>query len=127
MMFKKSAILFLAMLYLGTVSGFALNLHYCFNHLSSIRIDAPAKECSKRTGERKMSCCKDKRIDVKVKDAHQSALSVFSGKIYAAILPRLYRQDPTSLPTGFATAGTSYRGPPLSPVSAYLKNCNFRI
>ena len=126
-MIKKSAILLLAMLYLGTVSGFALNLHFCFNRLSSIRIDAPAKECSEGAGARKMSCCKDKRIDVKVKDAHQSALSVFSGKVYAVILPRLHHFDFAFPPTRSLFAETPHRGPPLTQVSAYLKNCNLRI
>ena len=114
-------------LYTITVSGFALNLHYCFDRLASIRIDAPAKECGK-PGAKKMTCCKDKHFVVKVKDAHQNTSFLFSGKIFAAVLPRLCFSEFTLATQEASLNQPNYRGPPLSPpVSAYLLNRNFRI
>ncbi len=51
------------MLYVVTVSGFALNMHYCFNRLRSVQIDAPANTCTKLLASSKMKCCKDRHIE----------------------------------------------------------------
>jgi hypothetical protein len=127
-MLKRSATIFLLVLYTITVSGFALNLHYCFNQLASVQIDAPAKGCVNGPETRKMNCCKDKHFVVKVKDAHQNSSSLFSAKVFVALLPKPALPDFTIAAEEAALAQSAYRGPPLSPpVSAYLMNCNIRI
>jgi len=72
-MIKRLGVCILALLYFITATGFAVNLHYCCNTLASVNIDGPAKSCGALMG--KMKCCKDKHIEVKVKDVHQSQTS----------------------------------------------------
>jgi hypothetical protein len=115
------------MLYVITVSGFALNLHYCFNRLASVKIDAPAS-CVKGLETSKMKCCKDRHFEVKVKDAHQNSAASFLAKIFSFDLPKLpFAAFSFSVQNNF-TERLSERGPPPSPdVPVFLKNCIFRI
>jgi hypothetical protein len=115
------------MLYVVTVSGFALNLHYCFNRLASVKIDAPAS-CGKGLETSKMKCCKDRHVDVKVKDAHQNSSASFLGKIFAFdLLKPLFADFSFALQNRFIES-LSDRGPPRSPdVPIFLKNNIFRI
>ena len=117
----------LMMLYIFTVSGFGLNFHYCFNRLASVKIDAPAS-CVKNESS-KMKCCKDRHIEIKVKDAHsQPGSPVFFGKFFSLGLPVAVLADFSfSLPNP-STERLLDRGPPRTPVAPiFLKNCTFRI
>jgi hypothetical protein len=117
----------LMMLYVVTVSGFALNLHYCFNRLASVKIDAPASCVKNESG--KMKCCKDRHIEIKVKDAHsQPGSPLFFGKFFSLGLPVAVLADFSfSLPNR-PTERLLDRGPPRTPVAPiFLKNCTFRI
>jgi len=127
-MLKRSAAILLVVLYTITASGFALNLHYCFNRLASVQINAPAKSCVSGLEGRKMACCKDKHIEVKVKDAHQSASWFFSGKIFIGLSPKPEIPDFKTIIKAVFLPQLAYRGPPLLlPVSAYLVYRNIRI
>lgn len=127
-MLKRSAALVLVFLYLGTVSGFALNLHYCFNHLSSVNIDAPPKACAKGISTAKMKCCSDKRIEVKVKDSHQATKSSIL-KIFNERLLFIFVDGGIFGFTPIHAAPVTYRGPPgaLCKAPIYLTNRIFRI
>jgi hypothetical protein len=128
-MLKKSVAITLMMLYVVTVSGFALNMHYCFNQLRSVKIDAPANSCAKLLASSKMKCCKDRHIEIKVKDAHHQAGSpTFWGKFFFLGLPVVTFADFSLSPQNPLTERLQDRGPPLSPgTPIFLKNCNFRI
>ena len=128
-MLKRSVVIVLMMLYVVTVSGFALNLHYCFNHLTSVQIDAPVKTCAKGLAISKMKCCKDKHIEVKVKDAHHAGSGSILSKIFNEDLPLiLFGNIFFNLPVT-STAVVVYRGPPdaLHSAPIFLQNCTFRI
>lgn len=119
----------LLLLYISTVSGFALNLHYCFNHLTSVQIDAPVKTCTNGFATGKMKCCQDKHIEVKVKDAHQAGSGSILSKIFNEDLPLiLFGNIFFTLPVNYITA-VVYRGPAdaLHPAPVFLQNCAFRI
>jgi hypothetical protein len=128
-MLKRSVAILLVMLYVSTVSGFALNLHYCFNRLSSVRIDAPSKACTKSVAACKMKCCKDKHIDIKVKDAHQTGAKSPITRIFNGDLAFILLGDISFKIPGNSIAIVSYRGPPdgLHKSPLFLKNCTFRI
>lgn len=87
-MLKRSVTIVLVMLYLTTVSGFALNLHYCFNRPASAKVkaDAPANSCVKLQSS-KMKCCKDQKIEIKVKDAHQNNSPLHWSKFFPIATP----------------------------------------
>jgi hypothetical protein len=125
-MFKRISVLTLLLLYFVTSSGFALNLHYCGKTLASVKIDAPAKKCSPV----KMKCCRDKHVEVKVKDAHKvQASSSLLSKLFYVDLPKLPFEDYLFPQQQAASDTLATRGPPdkgsITPV--YLKNCTFRI
>jgi hypothetical protein len=87
-MLKRSGAMLLAVLYTVTVLGFALNLHFCGNKVSSIKVNAQAKGCRQVVKACNMKCCKDKHVDVKVKDAHQAESTSFLSKVFAFELPK---------------------------------------
>jgi hypothetical protein len=128
-MLKKSGAIVLTVLYLITVTGFALNLHYCGKLLTAVKIDAPAKGCNDPMAG-KMKCCKDKQLLVKVKDAHQTSPSSVLGKVFSFQLSHVpfmgitFNMPATTIATGFD------RGPPdplLGNTPIFIKNCTFRI
>jgi hypothetical protein len=126
-MLKRSVIIVLAVLYLTTVSGFALNLHYCFNQLASVKIDAPANSCAKLQGS-KMKCCKDQKIEIKVKDAHQNNSPLHWSKFFPIALPASAFIIFTPAVQSPVVVNVTDRGPPKRPgIPLFLQNCIFRI
>ena len=128
-MFKRSGTIVLTVLYLITVTGFALNLHYCGKLLTAVKIDAPAKGCSDPMAH-KMKCCKDKQLVVKVKDAHQTEPASVLGKLFGFELAKLPFASVTfNAPEKIITPAFD-RGPPdplLGNDPLYIKNCTFLI
>ncbi len=128
-MIKKSGALLLIMLYLITVTGFALNLHYCLSNIYSVKIDAPAKNCG-IMASCKMKCCHDKRFEIKVKDAHQSGSTPFSSRLFNLTTPSLPFAYISLSAKQFIVENKINKDPPEPPVDnifTFLKNCNFRI
>jgi len=127
-MLKKSAAILLLLMYVSTVSGFAMDLHYCFNRLSSVQINPPAKTCPKVLATSKMKCSQDKHIEVKVKDAHHSSSGSILTKIFNEDLPLILAGNIFfNLPANFL-AVIAYRGPPPIPdIALFLKHRTFRI
>ncbi len=126
-MLKRSVIIVLAMLYLTTVSGFALNLHYCFNRLASVKVDAKANPCAKLQSS-KMKCCKDQKIEIKVKDAHQNNSPLHWSKFFPIALPVSAFVIFTPAVQNLVVVNVTERGPPKAPgIPLFLKNCIFRI
>ncbi len=128
-MIKKSAIIALTLLYTITVCGFTLNFHYCFNRLASFKIEAPASSCTKNLLACKMKCCKDKAVDIKVKDAHQTGIVSPLINLFAVTLPKSYLPDFSLLFGKMQSITIADRAPPRLYCSApiFLKNQNFRI
>jgi len=127
-MIKRSAVIVLTLLYLVTTVGFALNLHYCFNRVTSVNFDTPAKSCGMAI--RELKCCKKKHLVVKVSDAHQGK------SLTAALSLPMVKLAPFGLPNFFLCARQSLAeanfrvnspDPPPGNVISYLKNCVFRI
>jgi hypothetical protein len=127
-MLKRSGTLLLTTLYLVTALGFALNLHYCFNTLSSVKFDAPSKACSSHAAA-KMKCCTDKLVDVKIKDAHQGEAASFLLKAYNFQLPGLHFGNFLSAQKASSKKLFNRIIPenPLDHILSFLKNCIFRI
>lgn len=129
-MIKRSGALLLSLLYIITVAGFALNLHYCGNHVADVKINAPAKACAQPMAKSKMNCCKDAKFEVKVKDDHQAQQTSFLAKVFAFELPKLAFED-LFLPVQQALLGRFFDRPPpdqpLEGISVFLRNCIFRI
>ena len=65
--------------YLITVIGLAVNMHFCGGKLSSVNlIESPKCPSCKTDGKmaKTHDCCKDKSVEVKIKDNHHAALKL---------------------------------------------------
>jgi hypothetical protein len=121
--------LFMVLLYTITASGFALNLHYCGDHVAAVQINAPAKSCVKPMG--KMRCCKDTKLDIKVKDSHEAQQKSVTPKVSSVYLPKLTFGD-LFMPARHSLAADLLfdHAPPDAPPtkgSVFIKNCAMRI
>ncbi len=129
-MIKRQGALLLALLYTITVAGFALNLHYCGSHVADVQINAPAKPCTTSMAKSKMNCCKDSKLDVKVKDDHQKESTSFFSRLFAFELPKFPLADFLLSAQQSVLEKLFDRGPPDVPsegIAVFLKNCIFRI
>jgi hypothetical protein len=133
-MLKRTGAILLTLLYTLTVMGFAMDLHYCGKKLASVTVNAEAKRCKAEKAASacgmKMKCCKDKYVQVKVKDAHQSAPAFVPAKLFALHLPVTFLPSFEPLLQTALTQKIDVRGPPdvgINKVPVFLKNCNFRI
>lgn len=128
-MLKKISVSLLALLYTVSVLGVALNFHYCLNQVASVKLYNPVKTCTPLKAVKAMKCCKDKHIDLKVKDGHQASVTTFSAQVFVADLPQILFYVIAPAVKAAAVNNVTDRGPPLSgskpPV--YLINRNFRI
>lgn len=129
-MVKRQGALLLALLYVVTVAGFALNLHYCGNYVADVQINAPAKTCGQPMAKGKMNCCKDSKLDVKVKDDHQKESTSFFSRLFVFDLPKFAWADFLFFAQPAASESVSDRGPPglfSGGIAVFIKNCVFRI
>lgn len=130
-MVKRSGAILLTLLYTVTVLGFALNLHYCGTEIASVKIDSPAASCKMAQHCNKMKCCKDKQLQIKVKDAHQAEPVSILSKLFGFDIPRLSFNGLFTPSHQSAIDDVSFeRGPPGKPwqsIATFIKNCIFRI
>jgi len=129
-MLKKVSVLMLTLLYVISVPGFALNLHYCGKTITAVKFNAPAKGCVKNPAARKMKCCNDKRVDIKIKDAHESQPAQFLSKVFSLQLPAFSLNTFCFKASEYIARQNFDRGPPerlLSSIPTFLKNQAFRI
>lgn len=120
----------MALLYMVTAAGFALNLHYCGNYVADVKINAPADACARPMAKSKMDCCKDSHLTVKVKDDHQKESTSFNARLFAFDLPRFPVVDFLSVAQLVQSENLVDRGPPDVPLNGtpvFIKNCIFRI
>lgn len=129
-MMKKAGVLFLVLMYVITSTGFALNLHHCGNRVADIEINAPAKSCIKPMAKSKMKCCKDTKLDVKVKDSHESQPVSFLTKVSPVDVPRSAFEN-FILPVHQMLLEVFFdRGPPdasTGKTPTFIKNRNLKI
>lgn len=132
---KKMLFTFLAVLYLGTSSGFAMHFHYCMDQLiGTSLVEAEVDACSNCGMEvnptEDNGCCKEEFKQLKV-DTNQNvedfALQVM--QTLGTSLPPATFEIPSFLQ--LATSAADYplvNSPPESTaVPVYLRNCVFRI
>ena len=129
-MIKKAGVLLLVLMYVITSTGFALNLHFCGTHIADIKINAPAKSCAKPMATSKMKCCKDTKLNVKVKDSHESQPNAFIAKTSPINLQRSAFEDfilPVHQMLLDAFFNREPSPPPKQAVPAFIKNRTLKI
>ncbi len=129
----------MALLYMVTAMGFAVNLHHCNNQIADIKINAPLDQCIDESEDacaktmamaaKKMDC-RDSHLTIKVKDDHQKNTTSFHAwnfvtdfstvRVYDYLF--LGHQEQSDLHADRGVADT-----PITDVPIFLKNCIFRI
>ena len=124
--------MFMAKVYLVTALGFALNLHFCGKVLASASIIVPAKSCAVPLAARK--CCKEKQVDLKVKDAHQGESPSLMMKLFGFEVSKIPFGDYVLSAQQALLDKLNANPPPPPPptpssgkAAQYIKNCSLRI
>jgi len=128
-MVRRAAAITIAFLYIVTVTGFAISLHYCGNRIISIRINAPAKNCDLAVSA-KMKCCHNTHLKIKVKDAHHGETSLFSSPMHSFEMPKFQVAGFFVSSQRVFADKTAERAPPDAGVYfsfVFLKNSQLRI
>ena len=78
---KRSLIIIFLVTYILSVSGMTMNMHYCGGELSSVNLGwfTSGQDVKCGCGKKEMSsnCCKDKKLSLKLKDAHKKPVQLF--------------------------------------------------
>lgn len=133
MKFKQKIALYLAALYVVSVMGLALSLHFCGGKLENVKLFSnvvSCKFCADIPSEKIKDdgCCKNTQVTVKVKDSHQTAAKVEMPKLFSV---QLFLHPPvldflSNITPAFLNK-ISNKAPPLSSqVALHIFNCIFR-
>lgn len=130
-MMKRYSAMFMTKVYLITALGFTLNLHFCGKVLAGVSLNSPAKTCEQPSAAKK--CCKEKQIDLKVKDAHQAESPSLMMKLFGFEISKIPFGDyvlsaqQALLDKLNATPPPPPPSPPSGKEAQYIKNCTLRI
>jgi hypothetical protein len=128
---KKFLVTILALLYLASVTGANIHLHYCMGELVSWKINekhSPSK-CSKCGMTSKKGCCQDKQKFVKAeKDQKLVEVTLTQLKAPVTILDHTYYGYTNTYSHLIIKAFPYSHAPPdKHNVPVYISNCVFRI
>ncbi len=126
---KKIIAGILSIIYLTVTCGFAINIHYCMGHVSSVDyVYNNSKKCSHCGMENKKGCCHSEFKVVKLTDDQQLAkanisISQFPVAINTTAVNLLQGKQGSE-----KNSLTDYHSPPDKRLSnVYLHDCVFRI
>lgn len=71
---KRSVAIIFALLYIGSVSGWALNLHYCGGELNCISL-LVKDDCCACPEEEEPGCCSDEGLFIKASDDSHTSIN----------------------------------------------------
>lgn len=133
MKLKQKIALSLATLYVVSVMGLALSLHFCGGKLENVKLfnnELSCKFCKEIPAEKLKNdnCCKNTQVTVKVKDSHQAEAQIQMPKLFSI---QLFTYPPVleflSNITPKFLSKISNKAPPLSTwLSLHIFNCIFR-
>jgi hypothetical protein len=132
MSLKQKLAISLCTFYLFSVIGVALSLHFCGGKLAAIsatKATASCKYCKAETASKKDdNCCKNTKVDVKVKDNHKTESGVKLPKLFSVdvyLHPNVSRVFNLFFPTFFSKL-TNKAPPESTGVALHVMNCVFR-
>jgi hypothetical protein len=126
---KKIAIILFTVFYLIPVVGFSINMHWCGNNLTSVKIGTPFDTtCNSCQKGMQRSCCKNTSLLIKFSDNQSKPVTSSQSTINCF---KIFTQLSVQLFTGvsyIAIPFYTYHAPPFkSKLSGYLSNNVFRI
>lgn len=132
MQLKRKIAFALCFFYLASMLGVALSMHFCGGKLANVSVHVTKAGCKFCKGEsvkqQKDGCCKNTKVDIKVKDDHQSSAlqkltKLFSVDLFLAPRTINWAVKPNlSFKSIFANKAPPIRG----NVAIYLLHCVFR-
>lgn len=132
MKLKQKLALGLSAFYLVSVIGVALSMHFCGGKLASVSVFANEVGCKYCKAElvtkKDNSCCKNTKVEVKVKDNHKAESSFKLPKLFSLetlLGEKLVEFFRPFFPSFFSKVEN--KAPPKSArISLHLLNCVFR-
>lgn len=127
---KKLIVLILALTYLSTSSGMVMNVQYCFDKVSSVKVNGFGAEdsCCCSGAEKTSGCCSNDVKVVKPQESHQPVFNYSTeNPIHFSSIPLSYLDPLPTKPVGEDLIQISDSSPPLPSAPIYIKNCVFRI
>lgn len=132
MSLKQKLAISLCTFYLISVIGVALSLHFCGGKLAAVsatRAVAGCNYCKAESSSKKDDkCCKNTKVDVKVKDNHQAEYGFKLPKLFSVdvfLHPNVSEAFNLFLPTYLSKL--SNKAPPhYTSVALHVMNCVFR-
>lgn len=132
MKLKQKIALGLCTFYLLSVIGVALSMHFCGGKLASVNFyssKAACKFCKNEQPDKKDDgCCKNTKVEVKIKDSHQSETAFKLPKLFSfeMVLP-VYGYDHFKRILPLVFSRISNKTPLVSKrVALHVFNCVFR-
>jgi hypothetical protein len=127
---KKILSIFIAVMYLATSSGLALQVHYCMDKVTGTSLAGNDEQACNKCGMKKASnpCCKDEFKFVKLQDAHKLLMADYEVNAPVAEIHTGYLSFHTPLKDVDALKGSVAHSPPgLTGYSLNILHCVFRI
>lgn len=131
-MIKQKLALGLCTFYLVSVIGIALSMHFCGGKLASVAVyssKASCKFCKSEAGEKKDNgCCKNTKVEVKVKDNHQSTTSFKLPQLFDSVclFNPLTNFTLKKVETTFLNKTENKAPPGPRSIALHIFNCVFR-
>lgn len=132
MMFKQKSALVLCAIYVFSVIGIALSMHFCGGKLADVAFYAGKTECefciNEPVNKNDDGCCKNTTIEAKIKDSHHAETSFKLPKIFSleTYLPsNVVEIFKPFFPKSFSKLENK-APPPLSGVPFRVLYCVFR-
>ncbi|RZL30638.1 MAG: hypothetical protein EOO96_17730 [Pedobacter sp.] len=133
MKLKQKFAIGLCAFYVLSVVGIALSMHFCGGKLASVALysnKVACKYCKTEPVEKKDDgCCKNKQVDVKVKDSHKAETGLKLPKLFEveSFIPRRIATFIHPVTTFFFNKLSNKAPPNTSSISKQVLNCIFRI
>ncbi|MBE7179581.1 MAG: hypothetical protein INR69_24470 [Mucilaginibacter polytrichastri] len=126
---KRSFVLSMICLYVVATIGLAFNLHYCGGKIAKVSFIGSEKNCEgKPVAKEASDCCKDQKVEYKVKADQKAANQVKSPDMPPAfaLVTNFFEEI---LPVFSATFEDAFadRAPPDLPRKLNILHCIFRL
>jgi hypothetical protein len=132
MKFKQKLALSLCTFYLFSIIGVALSMHFCGGKLAAVAVNSIKTNCKyckdEASNKKDDGCCKNTKIEVKVKDDHQTVGSFKLSKLFSVALFIPAQLNEAFQKTQKITLGKVINKPPptSTSIAMHVFNCVFR-
>lgn len=126
-MAKKVLGLMLIFLYSMSISGLALNLHFCGKKLAKVQLlHQKVTSCCSEKAEKESGCCSNQAVKTKVSDSHTIGANLTLPAIFTFAVPSHLMSVKNTFSKGKKSNLWHFKAPP-ERISNQILLCVFRI